>query len=250
MEKMMHLAAQYLAAAGISFLEKKEDDSHTNLEFSVKDGSLASRSLNDLRAKLVLHYTDFSLEWKTSSSSQKLLLNGKTHAEIVGWIRQISSDAGINKSYAYDFHYELPYSISDEFVFELESKKRLDELLRLRILSQNALKNFLENEGYDTEIRVWPHHFDSGLFLASVDDGNLSIGMGLAIPDTVCDDHYLYVSGYRDHNGIDPSTFAELSQGEWKSDGFKGAVLSASDISEANATSFFSETYKAYKKET
>ena len=30
MEKQIHLAAQYLAAAGISFLEKEPDDSHTN----------------------------------------------------------------------------------------------------------------------------------------------------------------------------------------------------------------------------
>ena len=41
----MHIAAQYLAAAGISFLEKQPDDSHTNVGFSVEDRTLFSRSL-------------------------------------------------------------------------------------------------------------------------------------------------------------------------------------------------------------
>ena len=32
----MHLTAQYLAAAGISFVAKKDDDSHTNVGFSIE----------------------------------------------------------------------------------------------------------------------------------------------------------------------------------------------------------------------
>ena len=46
MEKMLYLAAQYLAAAGISFLEKKEDDSHTNLAFNSNNAQLSSRVLS------------------------------------------------------------------------------------------------------------------------------------------------------------------------------------------------------------
>jgi hypothetical protein len=47
MEKMMYLLAQYLAAAGISFLEKKDDDSHSNLGFSIENSSMYSRPLNE-----------------------------------------------------------------------------------------------------------------------------------------------------------------------------------------------------------
>ena len=41
----MHIAAQYLAAAGISILEKQPDDSHTNVGFSVEDRTLFTRPL-------------------------------------------------------------------------------------------------------------------------------------------------------------------------------------------------------------
>jgi hypothetical protein len=41
MQNMTYLAAQYLAAAGISFLGLKKDDSHTNLGF-VSWGCLAA----------------------------------------------------------------------------------------------------------------------------------------------------------------------------------------------------------------
>jgi hypothetical protein len=34
MKDQLHIAAQYLAAANMSFLEKKADDSHTNLGFN------------------------------------------------------------------------------------------------------------------------------------------------------------------------------------------------------------------------
>lgn len=41
----MHLAAQYLAAAGISFVAKEDDDSHTNLGFSAETGSMTTHPL-------------------------------------------------------------------------------------------------------------------------------------------------------------------------------------------------------------
>ena len=40
MDKMMYLLAQYLAAAGISLLEKEQDDCHTNLGFSIEKSSM------------------------------------------------------------------------------------------------------------------------------------------------------------------------------------------------------------------
>ena len=43
MKEQIHLAAQYLAAAGISFLEKRDDDSHTNLGFNIEKGTLDDR---------------------------------------------------------------------------------------------------------------------------------------------------------------------------------------------------------------
>ena len=99
MEKMMYLAAQYLAAAAISFLEKKSDDSHTNLRFSVEDASLFTRSLNDTGDNLSLDYKNFTLNWNTSKGSETLGLNGRTHTEVLEWLVQKTSESGFDSAY-------------------------------------------------------------------------------------------------------------------------------------------------------
>ena len=38
----LHLAAQYLAAGGISFIEKKSDDSHTNLAWNKTENRMTT----------------------------------------------------------------------------------------------------------------------------------------------------------------------------------------------------------------
>lgn len=59
---MMHLAAQYLAAAGISFVEKKADYSHTNLGWSIDKQRLETHPLSEKGDVLALNYNTFSLE--------------------------------------------------------------------------------------------------------------------------------------------------------------------------------------------
>ena len=66
MKKQTYLAAQYLAAAGISFVKKEADDSHTNLGFDTDGGFLATHSLSEDGDKLVLNYKNFNLEWKSN----------------------------------------------------------------------------------------------------------------------------------------------------------------------------------------
>jgi hypothetical protein len=85
-EKQLHLASQYLAAAGISFLPKEDDDSHTNIGFNTDGGYLETHSLSDNYDKLILNYKNFSLEWKSNTESKSFRLDGATHKEAVDWI--------------------------------------------------------------------------------------------------------------------------------------------------------------------
>ena len=108
MEKQMHLAAQYLAAAGISFLEKESDDSHTNLGFNTENGCLSTHTLSDNGDVLCLDYEKFALEWKSNKGTTTFELDGAMHAEVLNWLRD-TSKALLNKTYQYEFHYDLPY---------------------------------------------------------------------------------------------------------------------------------------------
>ncbi len=246
MTNQLHLAAQYLAAAGISFLEKKDDDSHTNLGFSTENAILSTRKLGDKEIRLCLNYNLFTLEWKGTDISNLLKLDGTSHAEIVQWIQQMAHQYGLG-TYSYDLHYDLPYKIHEDYTFTLQDKHQLETLKKHRILANTVIQRFLNDNHLSSEIRIWPHHFDTGAFTPLEDESGLAIGLGMAIPDTMIDDYYFYISAYQGHDGIDTSNFAALTEGEWKNEGFKGAVLAISDIDHTTGVRFFNEAFQAYK---
>lgn len=247
MEKMMYLLSQYLSAAGISFLEKEPDDSHTNLGFSIEKSSMYSRPLSGKGDTLSVNYRKFVLEWNSNSSSDSLRLDGTTHAEVLRWIVKMSLRAEINQPYEYSFHYESPYAIKDNFIFQILDTKRLEELLALRVLSQTVLESFLEKYRLNSEIRIWPHHFDTGAYAIYDNMSNKAVGLGLAVPDTVCNEHYFYISGNQDHCIMDTADFKALSLGSWVTSGFNGAVLPAQGVAKNVGLNFFSEAFAHYQ---
>ncbi|MGW9685497.1 hypothetical protein [Flagellimonas sp. 2504JD1-5] len=242
----VHLASQYLATAGKSFLEPKSDDSHTNVGFFADDHTLRTWNLDEAGSYLAFQYQNFSLKWVYMGKDEVFALKGCSHREVVDWISTMASQSKLGKPYTYNLHYDLPYSISDNFTFGLPSSEELEELIHLRTVSQKALKSFLEIENLASDIRIWPHHFDTGAFVVLNDGSGKSIGMGLAIPDSMISEHYFYISGYRGHDSIDTSTFEHLTNGEWKNEGFKGGVLGAQKVSESTVVQFFQEAFKAY----
>lgn len=243
-----HLAIQYLAMAGKSFLEPKEDDSHTNVGFVTKDHTLRTRSLDHNSTYLAFSFDEFSLQWCTTETKISLPLESKTHNNILGWISKMAAAYKFEKPYNYDLHYDLPYDLSNGFRFKLPSSKELNQLLQLRILAQETLETFLKSENLESEIRIWPHHLDTGAFVVLNDESGKSIGMGMAIPDSLIDDHYFYLSGYKGHNSLNTSNFSKLTHGEWKNNGFKGAVLHTSNTTQKQAVQFLDDAFHQYLK--
>ena len=249
MIKTMHLAAQYLAAAGINFVEHKADDSHTSLLFISSNGTLNTFPLNENEDTLSLNYKTFSLEWNSTNATVSYGLHGKTHAETLAWLKSQALNAGITKPYAYSFHYDLPYTITDDFVYQLE-ESQLKNLLDARILAQSSIASFLLENKIDSDARVWPHHFDTGSYVPNFDEDKNAIGFGLAIPDTVQDSFYFYLVMYDANGSVDTSSFEPLEFGIWKKEGFKGAVLPITDAKdEETVVTFLNQALKTYKKQ-
>ncbi len=246
MEKMIHMAAQYLATAAIRFLPAKDDDSHTNLGLNVKEGYLYSRSFGEQSYFLSLSYTDFSLNFHGPNDISKLLLHGKSHKEIISWITQTCGQVISSIEYKFSLHYELPYAFDDDFVFEIDEPDEVTELLKLRRLAHAVFTNFLKENHFESEIRIWPHHFDTGIFFSFNKDNDKQLGMGLAIPDDMLNAHYFYVSGYDQNGVIDTNDFGPLEQGKWIQNGFKGAVLEASGSDPLTFVNFLNEVKEEY----
>lgn len=247
MPEQVHLAAQYLAMAGKSFLPPKADDSHTNIGFKPESETLETLPLHPSGQKLVFDYSDFSLKWE-SHVTHSFPLDGKSHSEVVAWIHAMVTLSPLAQRYVYDLHYELPYSALGDFKFELADPSQLRELVGLRKLGHVVLQSFLEREKLPSDICIWPHHFDTGAFINLNDGSGKSIGLGLAIPDSLCDEHYFYISGYLGKDTIDVTHFNVLTNGAWDPKDLKGALLPASNRSIENAVQFFQEALRTYKR--
>jgi len=247
MEEITHKAAQYLATAAISFLEKKEDDSHTNLGWYSDSTSLRTHPLLLDGLMLAFNYNTFSLEWILKGNVlDQLKLSGTSHSDIVAWISSTSMQRNITKKYEYRLHYDLPYdTITDDYIFEVTDADRLQWLIKNRTMAQEAIARTLEVHHLDSDIRIWPHHFDTGAFVSV--DANRSIGFGMAMPDTMINDFYYYVSGYRGHDFIDPASFETPSMGTVYSEGWKGIAQSVSGLDKETAFAFLNEAITLYK---
>ena len=222
----IRLAAQYLAAAGISFLEKQADDSHTNLGYSEEEHQLFSRPLNASGDFLALDLLNFALKWVTASGSSHYMLDGKSHAEILEWLKSKVKNDDLSSEYQYSFHYDLSCAISDTYVFKM-NEEALQLERDLRGLANRVLSHVLSEYSMESDIRIWPH---------------------LAIPDSLVDQYYLYISGYMGHESLSTASFKPLSNGQWLNDGLKGGVLPAVKLDENTVIRYFKEAIANYSK--
>ncbi|MGX1930983.1 hypothetical protein [Flagellimonas sp. 2504JD4-2] len=253
MIKTTHLVAQYLAAAGISFLEPKEDDSHTSLKFNMADKSIYTYPLNIYGDTISFDYADFCIRWNSINNHGELNLKWCTHKKVLKWIEDRAKMSGIQKQYKYKFHYKLPYAIREDFVFEItDDRGSLIRLSDIRTLGQLSLESFILNRRLVSDVRIWPHHFDSGAYVPNLGTNkNYALSFGLAIPDKLFSSFYFYMALYDDegHTSVETKTLEPLKIGKWLDTGFKGAVLPVDEVTnESVATHFFDEAYEIYRR--
>lgn len=239
----MHLAAQYLATAAISFIPKKDDDSHTNLGW--RNHVLETHEFPN-GDKLGLNYENFSLEWiHQNGNKEHLLLNHTTHKTVKDWISETSINNGIKKPYDYNLHYDLPYDpITDSTRIELTNQSDLNALIKHRDLAQNVISSILKSNTYESPIRIWPHHFDTGGFVTI--NSKLSIGLGMATPDALIHDFYFYVSGYNGHDPIDIELSNNIHKETYYNNGWQGFAMPISELDEQSAIDFCQVAINTY----
>ena len=248
MKKALHIAAQYLATAGVSFLDKEDDDSHTNLGWNNKSQSLLSRPLNDEDLQVGLNYNDFSLEFILKNKViAKLPLKETSHAENIEWIKGVFNDLKFKKKYAFDLHYEMPYDKLDAYIFPKIDKVELEIRRNGRSDSCDLLSSIAAQFEKKSEVRTWAHHFDTGL-LVELESG-LQIGMGYAMPDTMVDDFYHYVSAWNGEFAVSVEHYKALANGEWRSDGWNGAILKSDNLDKKTLHLFYQSALETYQEE-
>lgn len=229
MDKRLHLLSQVLAKAGRSYAPKRDDDGHTNLCFDALGDRISGRWITGSQGKirLTLNLSSLQYEWLDTSAQvlQAVPVRGKYIRDLEKELSRTAADyALMPQDFSEALHFQIPaYPFAEEMVapFGLEG---LDNWRFFRHWANEActrVLNYLQVEG---EIRIWPHHFDTGIYVQA--KPGLSLGFGFAMQDSLCDTPYYYLSGYADQGVLAYESAGPLEQGRWESGaGWKGAML-------------------------
>jgi len=241
-EATIHHAAQFLAMVGKNYIEQQPDDSNTNLAWNEVTQCIEGRRI-DLHY-LSFHLPSFSLKWMDDEhESASLSLHGQSKSAVYDWIKEQLENHGQDSSkLKYVDHYEIPpHPIDDGEPFSMPSEDLLTEWMHQRNNANQMMMLLNEAVGEESEIRIWPHHFDTGTYYAF---GNTkAVGAGWAMADTLRNAPYLYIYPWEQDRTITFSDAPELTQGSWLDDGWTGAVLDLALISHASDPGSITETF-------
>jgi len=214
----IHLALQYLAAAGSNFLQHEEDDSHTNVAWDKESASFVSRTFPNgdyLRLELM----EFRLHWH-GENEYSIALERRSHGEVLVWLHHMAVKMGYS-DYEFDIAYHLGQGWASPLrMFEALDPDKVERQIALRNQAEESLSKLKTAHNLSGDIRVWPHHFDTGLYVKE-ENSAVGIGLGMAVPDQVLEDYYLYVAAYNKTGALSTEGFKKLTQGVWKNDSFK-----------------------------
>jgi len=236
-DQYIHQISKVLAKLGKSFVSQKPDDSHTNLYWEPLQKRMLGRWIETSNGPVLpcINIEDLSFQWLNARMEviDEKLFENKNYDEIENMVSDTlpSHELSSNK-----FLDPLHFAITD-YPFKNQPFKRiksenLSDWSNLRSLANHVLKDIVAYLNLNIEVRIWPHHFDTGIYFQWTD--NLGIGAGLAMKDSMVSEPYFYISGYSSDNNIEYSKAFPLTHGEWvKTGSWKGGILPV--------TKFFSE---------
>lgn len=251
-DKQIHWLSQVIAKVNKVLVPEKEDDSHTNLYFDVINRRLVGRWIETPQGNILcaLNITTHSFEWLNNRLQSQSVVNilNKEIKVLEQEVGEYPKSLGLNiDKIASPLHFEISdYKISTIQPGEL-TQQGIEKWRRIRELANNAC---LATTGYlqaESEIRIWPHHFDTGIY--SQVTKSLGIGFGLAMEDSMVGEPYFYVAGYSSKNTIQYENLPRLSAGKWVTgEHWNGVVLPLSEIFDLPSDLAFNKIKNYIKK--
>lgn len=247
-DQFIHQLCQTLAKFGRTFAEASEDDSHTNNRFDFIGkqiwGRWASIDKGSLILNLDLESQKFNLLNQDYNELASFETIGKTQDQVEQTIAGYLTQDLIGKEVDFlkELHFEIPaYKFKDKAIQKWNTAG-LHQWMNYRHQANQACNLLLNHLNVEAEIRIWPHHFDTGIYAELFN--NIGIGFGWAMADSMIDDAYFYYSVYGlNGHTIDYASVKPLSTGQWiTGEHWNGAVLSLKEAKEPNIHRFLKET--------
>jgi len=235
----LHWAVQYLAAAGQTFVEPREDDSHRAMTWDARLRAFVGEPFAGAYPfRVALRPEDLTLLLidRTGAELAALPLAGRPRDEGFEWLSiGMATYLGGAPPILARPEYDMPeHPVSTDAPFSSGLDGPFNELAALYGDAATTLAKVVE-EHDASPVRCWPHHFDIATRVTIVepaDDGSTaeaSVGVGFAPFGGGYDEWYWYVSPwpYPDPDSLPPLD----SLGSWHTEGWTGAVLTASVLS-------------------
>jgi hypothetical protein len=229
-----HHATQIIVSAAISYLPRRDDDSHTNLEWLPTHGVLATNVLDAKRSlRLGLRLDGLELcALEAGHERSAFPLDGKTLPDALVWLSNTLMSADLDPArLTTEKHYRIPsHPVEAGAPYRLGDGTALRELAHAYHDAWLVTSAVRDRTPGAAEPRCWPHHFDLATLVTlqkGSDATTRTIGVGLSPGDESYAEPYFYVTPYP-HPPID--TLGRLVSGRWHTSGWVGAVLTLTEL--------------------
>ena len=234
-DQQVHRLSQIIAKVNRTYVTSREDDGHTNLYFDPLDHRVLGRWVAAGSKKMILtiDLQRLTLEWLDHMHQVQFSIPilGKSIGQLELAVESSLSDLGINPDgFRQPMHYSMPaYPQSDQVIHRLDPNA-LAKWERIRALANHACFDLLGYLQTPAEVRIWPHHFDTGVYVEP--NKQMGLGFGLAMRDDMVGTPYFYLSVYALGNGpVHYDAATELVFGSWISEkNWQGAVLRLEEV--------------------
>ncbi len=235
LDRWLHTLAQPLARLNRAYLPAKKDDSHTNLSFDPVLNRLYGRwlTLPHTEAIVALEIDTLTYRFfdKQLQSLHSIFAAGKTPAEIdTAFSAYLATLKMEVSAYTQPMHYDIPQYFPPDQTVSAPEKDQVELWCYIRGLANIACSDLLTYLQRESEIRIWPHHFDTGVYVQVLP--NFGLGFGFAMADNLLNEPYFYFAAYSSED-IAYRDLPDLSAGRWIIGAqWKGAAIPMSALSQ------------------
>lgn len=231
----LHWAVQIVASFGNSLIQRRADDSQSNLGWRENLGALCGHVSSE-GLSVGLRLVDLTLLFLDSKGKviSECGLPGHTLHQGFDWLTSTYSEAaGVKPAQAFALRdYAMPvHPIGKGAAFSLHPSAPFQAYHHWYADAHHVLQALSKNWRQASPVRCWPHHFDIATLVILDPDKRAqearSVGCGMSPGDSTYPEPYWYVTPWP---YPDKEKLSALTVGHWHTDGWIGAILTASDL--------------------
>ncbi len=231
----LHYAIQFAAAVGMALGEPCPDGSQMTLTWDTDRQGFVGQKIPGTQIQVALLPSILtSVILQDHQPVASLSLAGKTMTEALNWHKAEFAKLGVASANVKLLDYppdDFPdHPLAHGAAFEPGKEAARAAIVAYYAQTYPQLVAIIAANATASPIYIWPHHFDMAVLMTypgESEDDTRYLGVGLSPGDRTCEEPYWYITPYP---YPDVAQLPELSVGHWHTNGWVGAVLTASQV--------------------